>query len=135
MSRFSAIVYDPQAKTVEIGAGLIWDDVYAALEPHGVNVAGGRISGVGVAGLTFGGGAFKAHVQSADALTYSSGYSWLTNQYGLTIDTVQAFELVMPNGTAINVTETSSPDLFFALKVPGCQNITSEPHKSLPRGV
>ena len=47
----------------------------------------------------------------------STGYSWLTNQYGLTVDTVRTFELVMPNGTAINVTETSSPDLFFALKV------------------
>ncbi|KAF8551799.1 FAD-binding domain-containing protein [Imleria badia] len=99
MSRFSDIVYDSEAQTVQIGAGLIWDNVYAALEPHGVNVVGGRISGVGVAGLTLGG-----------------GYSWLTNQYGLTIDTVQAFELVMPNATAINVTETSSPDLFFALK-------------------
>ena len=30
---------------------------------------------------------------------------------------MQAFELVMPNGTVLNVTETSSPDLFFALKV------------------
>ncbi|KAF8551729.1 FAD-binding domain-containing protein [Imleria badia] len=81
MSRFSEIVYHSEAQTVEIGAGLVWDDVYAALEPHGVNVVGGRISG-----------------------------------YGLVVDTVQTFELVMPNGTAINVTETSSPDLFFALK-------------------
>ena len=35
----------------------------------------------------------------------------------MTIDTVQAFKLVMPNGTALNVTDTTSPDLFFALKV------------------
>lgn len=39
--------------------------MYAALEPHGVNVVGGRVSGVGVGGLTLGG-----------------GYSWLSNQYG-----------------------------------------------------
>lgn len=45
------------------------------------------------------------------------GYSWLTNQYGLTIDTVRAFELVLPNGTVTNVTESTFPDLFFALKV------------------
>ncbi|KAF8124592.1 FAD dependent oxidoreductase [Boletus edulis] len=100
MTRFSDIVYNSEARTVTVGTGLIWDDVYAVLEPRGVNVVGGRISGVGVAGLTLGG-----------------GYSWLTNQYGLTIDTVQAFELVMPNGTVINVMETSRPDLFFALKV------------------
>ncbi|KAH7887220.1 hypothetical protein F5I97DRAFT_1120742 [Phlebopus sp. FC_14] len=99
MYRFSEVVYDPAAQTASIGAGLNWDDVYAALEPHGVNVVGGRVTGVGVAGFTLGG-----------------GYSWLTNQYGLTIDTVQAFELVMPNGTVTNVTETSSPDLFFALR-------------------
>ena len=44
-------------------------------------------------------------------------------QYGLTIDTVQTFELVMHSGTPINVTELSSPDLFFALKVRAFLNI------------
>lgn len=46
-----------------------------------------------------------------------SGYSWLTNQYGLTIDTVLEFEIVKPNGDIVNVTESSDPDLFFGLKV------------------
>ena len=32
------------------------DDVYAALEPFNVSVVGGRVSGVGVAGFTLGGG-------------------------------------------------------------------------------
>lgn len=44
------------------------------------------------------------------------GYSWHANQYGLTIDTVDAFELVLPNGTVTNVT-ASQADLFFGLKV------------------
>ena len=66
MSRFSEVSYDPGAQTVRIGAGLIWDDVYAALEPHGVNVVGGRVTGVGVAGLTLGGGMFKSCVRWAD---------------------------------------------------------------------
>ena len=79
---------------------MIWDDVYTALEPYNVNVVGGRVTGVGVAGFTLGG-----------------GYSWKTNQYGLTIDTVQAFELVLPNGTVTVVTATSNADLFFGLKV------------------
>jgi hypothetical protein len=56
MYRFSDVVYNPGSQTADIGAGLIWDDVYAALESHGVNVVGGRVSGVGVAGLTLGGG-------------------------------------------------------------------------------
>ena len=58
MYRFSDVVYNPVSQTADIGAGLIWDDVYAALELHGVNVVGSRLSGVGVAGLTLGGGSF-----------------------------------------------------------------------------
>ncbi|KIM38915.1 hypothetical protein M413DRAFT_239222 [Hebeloma cylindrosporum] len=99
MSRFSDVVYNPRHQTAEIGAGLIWDDVYAVLEPYGVNVVGGRTSGVGVAGFTLGG-----------------GYSWKTNQYGLTIDTVTAFELVKPDGNVVRVTKASDPGLFFGLK-------------------
>jgi hypothetical protein len=56
MYRFSDIDYNEAEQTVTLGAGLIWDDVYAALEPHGVNVLGGRVTGLGVAGFTLGGG-------------------------------------------------------------------------------
>ena len=58
MSRFSEVSYNSTAQTVTIGAGLIWDDVYMVLEPYGVNVVGGRVSGVGVGGFTLGGGKF-----------------------------------------------------------------------------
>ncbi|KAJ7027701.1 FAD-binding domain-containing protein [Mycena alexandri] len=98
MTRFSSVTYDKKSQTADIGPGLIWDDVYAALEPHGVIVAGGRVSGVGVAGFTLGG-----------------GYNWLTNQVGLTLDTVTAFELVKPDGKIVSVT-AADPDLFFGLK-------------------
>ncbi|KAI6012493.1 hypothetical protein F5J12DRAFT_971150 [Pisolithus orientalis] len=98
LSRFSDVVYDPESQTATIGAGLTWDTVYAALDPLGVNVVGARGPGVGVAGLSLGG-----------------GYSYLTNQYGLTVDTVQAYELVMPNGTVKNVT-AQDQDLFFGLR-------------------
>lgn len=55
---------------------------------------------VGVAGFILGG-----------------GYSWKTNRYGLAIDNVQSFELVLPNGTLTTVTSTSNADLFFGLRV------------------
>jgi FAD/FMN-containing dehydrogenase len=58
MYRFSDTVYDPETQTVTLGTGLIWDEVYAALEQHGVIVVGGRAPGVGVAGFTLGGGIF-----------------------------------------------------------------------------
>ena len=45
-----------------------------------------------------------------------AGYSFMANQYGLTIDNMAAFELVLPNGTITDVTE-SNEDLWFALRV------------------
>ena len=57
MSRFNETKVDFTSGTVEIGAGLTWDQVYTTLKPTGVNVVGGRMPGVGVAGLTLGGGA------------------------------------------------------------------------------
>ncbi|KAJ7459238.1 FAD dependent oxidoreductase [Mycena latifolia] len=99
MSRFSGVKYHAASQTVDIGPGLLWDDVYAALAPFGVNVVGGRVSGVGVAGFTLGG-----------------GYSWKTNQHGLTVDNVVAYELVKPNGDIVTVNADCEPDLFFGLK-------------------
>ncbi|PCH36093.1 FAD-binding domain-containing protein [Wolfiporia cocos MD-104 SS10] len=119
MSRFSGVTYDSESGTATIGTGLIWDDVYRALEPYGVNVVGGRVTGVGVGGFTLGG-----------------GYSFLTNQYGLTIDSAQAFEVVLPNGTVVNATASSNPDLFWAVKV-GFNNfgiITQFTLKAFPQG-
>lgn len=89
MTRFTKIVYQPNHKTVDVGAGLVWDDVYAALEPYNVNVIGARGSGIGVAGLTLGG-----------------GYSWKTNQYGLTIDNICEFQ-VKNNAKLLRIVQKS----------------------------
>ena len=45
-----------------------------------------------------------------------SGYSFESNQYGLAIDNVVAYELVLPNGTVTAVTEDDH-DLWFSLRV------------------
>ncbi|KAJ7789379.1 FAD dependent oxidoreductase [Mycena olivaceomarginata] len=99
MSRFSEVTYNATAQTATIGSGLVWDDVYAVLDPLGVTVVGGRFSGVGVAGYSLGG-----------------GYSWKSNLVGLTVDNIVGYELVLPNGTLTQVTATKNPDLFFGLK-------------------
>ncbi|KAF8260158.1 FAD-binding domain-containing protein [Lactarius quietus] len=98
LSRFNDIVIDEESETVQIGAGLTWTDVYASLVPKGINVVGGRLNGVGVAGFTLGG-----------------GYSWKTNQFGLTLDTVTEYELVLPTGEVTTVTEQDE-DLWFGLR-------------------
>ena len=56
MTRFNETKVDTAAATVEVGAGLTRDQVYAELESYKVNVVGGRVPGVGVAGVTLGGG-------------------------------------------------------------------------------
>jgi hypothetical protein len=60
MTRFNQVQYSAVSQTAVVGAGLIWDDVYAALESRGVSVVGGRVSGVGVAGFTLGGGELRS---------------------------------------------------------------------------
>jgi len=56
MSRFSSVTFNPDTQTAIVGSGLIWDDVYSALEPFNVSVLGGRVTGIGVAGFMLGGG-------------------------------------------------------------------------------
>ncbi|TDL24026.1 FAD-binding domain-containing protein [Rickenella mellea] len=99
MSKFNSLTHDPVANTVTIGAGLRWDEVYKLLEPLGIMVVGGRVPGVGIAGLSLGG-----------------GFTWKTDQFGLTVDTIVAHDIVLPSGEFVHVTEETHPDLFFALK-------------------
>ena len=42
----------------------------------------------------------------------------MSNQYGLGIDNMAGYELILPNGTITNVT-SSNEDLWFALRVSG----------------
>ncbi|KAH8978950.1 FAD-binding domain-containing protein [Lactarius akahatsu] len=98
LARFNTFNVNTQARTVELGPSLLWDDVYERLDPYGVTVIGGRFPGVGVGGLILGG-----------------GYSFKSNEHGLAIDNVVAFELVLPNGTVTTVT-AKDHDLWFALR-------------------
>ena len=56
MTRFNDIAIHKYSRTVEIGAGLTWTDVYAHPIPQGLSVAVARMNGVGVAGVILGGG-------------------------------------------------------------------------------
>ncbi|KAI0050408.1 FAD-binding domain-containing protein [Auriscalpium vulgare] len=98
MTRFNQVVNNAASGTVDIGSGLRWDEVYSALDGTGLTVIGGRIPDVGVAGFTIGG-----------------GYSFKTSQYGLALDNVVSYELVLPSGKVRKVTEADT-DLWFALR-------------------
>jgi FAD binding domain len=91
--------------SVKVGAGARWFDVYRTLEAEGLMVLGGRVADVGVGGLTLGG-----------------GISFYSNQYGWVCDSVISYEIVLPDGKIMEVTQKSAPDLFKALRGAGQTN-------------
>ncbi|KAI0538640.1 FAD binding domain protein [Xylaria digitata] len=85
--------------TVEIGPGNKWVDVYTALEPYGLYAVGGRLKTIGVPGLSLIG-----------------GFHYFNNKYGMTMDQMVSYDVVLGNGTQVIANTTSNPDLFWALK-------------------
>lgn len=65
--------------------------MYDTLEGTGYNVVGGRTPGPGIGGFTLGG-----------------GFSWKTNQFGLTCDTVKQYNMVLPVRTTFTLVITST---------------------------
>lgn len=101
MSRFDNIEHDKSGMTLKVGAGCLWDQVAHEMRDSGQNIVGGQTDvGVGVAGWLLGG-----------------GYSHKTNQYGLGIDNIVGYEIVLPNGEIKHPTATNDTELFNALRV------------------
>ena len=103
MSHFNDITYDASTQTVDVGAGCLWDEVYPFMAPLGRNVVGGYAAeGVGVGGWLLGG-----------------GYSLKSNQFGLGIDNIVKYEVVLTNGRVLTVMadDEEYSDLFQALRV------------------
>ncbi|KAI1319385.1 putative oxidoreductase [Xylariaceae sp. FL0255] len=50
------ITVSADSTSVSVGAGATWDVIYGKLDTLGRSVAGGRVAGVGIGGLTLGGG-------------------------------------------------------------------------------
>jgi FAD/FMN-containing dehydrogenase len=99
LAQLSAITTNEDASVARIGTGASWLDVYAHLDTLNKTVAGGRNGGVGVGGLTLGG-----------------GISYFSPQAGFTCDSVINFEMVLASGRLVSANATSRPDLFRALK-------------------
>ncbi|KAJ6132906.1 FAD linked oxidase N-terminal [Penicillium samsonianum] len=99
MQRMRSIHVSPNQKTVKLGGGHTLHSVYEGLNPHNLTVAGGRAATVGLGGYTLGG-----------------GISHLSPIYGLAMDNVFEYELILPNATVVVVTEDAHPDLYFALR-------------------
>jgi FAD/FMN-containing dehydrogenase len=99
LAEMKAVEVDPDARTVRAEGGVTWAELNAAAGEHGLAVTGGAISTTGIAGLTLGG-----------------GLGWIMGRFGLAADNLVAVELVDANGELLEVTESSHPDLFWALR-------------------
>jgi FAD/FMN-containing dehydrogenase len=84
---------------VRAGAGALAGDVAAAAGAHGLAPVLGLAASVGVTGLALGGGT-----------------GWLSRAYGLTCNSVRAFEVVLASGERLRVDAEHEPELFWALR-------------------
>lgn len=92
-------VLDPARGLVRIGAGARWGEAAEVLAAHGLAISSGDTSSVGVGGLTLGG-----------------GIGWMVRKYGLTIDNLEAAEVVLADGTVLRASAGENPDLFWAIR-------------------
>ncbi|KAL4887663.1 FAD-binding domain-containing protein [Aspergillus karnatakaensis] len=88
---------------VSVGGGVLWQDVYDALVPHGLVAVGAREGTVGTGGFLTGG-----------------GISAFSPNRGFACDNIKNVEVVLASGEIVNTNSTHNADLFAKLK--GGQN-------------
>jgi FAD/FMN-containing dehydrogenase len=99
LSQMRSTTVDPEAHTVRVDGGCVWGDVDHATVPFGMATPCGFIASTGVGGLTLGG-----------------GIGYLARRFGLTVDNLLSADVVLADGTLVHASETSHPDLFWALR-------------------
>jgi FAD/FMN-containing dehydrogenase len=99
LSLMKGVLVDAERRTARAQGGVTWGEFNRETQVYGLATTGGVVSTTGIAGLTLGG-----------------GLGWLFGKYGLAIDNLRAVELVTADGAVLNVTATTHPDLFWALR-------------------
>ena len=105
VSGLDGITVDPARDEAVVGAGVRVRDLARRLADLGVAVPLGTCGGIGIAGLTLGG-----------------GIGFLSRQHGLTCDNLLAVDLVDAAGDPLRASEADRPDLFWALRGGGGGN-------------
>jgi FAD/FMN-containing dehydrogenase len=99
LSAMKGIQIDQQALTMRAEPGLLWGEVDAATQAHGLATPGGIVTHTGIAGLTVGG-----------------GLGWLMRKHGLSCDNLVACEVVTAEGKLVRASADEHADLFWSLQ-------------------
>ena len=99
LSPMKAITVDVTKRTARAEGGVLWRELDAATQAHGLATPGGVVSNTGIGGLTLGG-----------------GLGWLMGKHGASVDNLIAAEVVTADGELRRASATEHPDLFWALR-------------------
>jgi FAD/FMN-containing dehydrogenase len=102
LSSMRGVDVDPRARTARANGGALLGELDVAAQAHGLVCPTGVIGHTGLAGLTLGGGVGR-----------------LQRNFGLSIDSLTAVELVTADGRLVRATETEEPELFWGLRGAG----------------
>ncbi|KAK8108235.1 uncharacterized protein PG998_010248 [Apiospora kogelbergensis] len=117
LSKLNSISIDKKAATITVGPGVRFGDVYEPLYKAGFQIQTGTATCPGMIGVTLGGGIGR-----------------LDGLQGLVLDALVSARIVLANGTLLEVSKTSNPDLFWGVRGAG-QNfgvVTSATYKVQP---
>jgi FAD/FMN-containing dehydrogenase len=99
LSAMKGIHVDPVRRSARAQAGVTWGEFNRETQLFGLATTGGVISSTGIAGLTLGG-----------------GLGWLMARHGMTVDNLLSAEVVLVDGRVVTASESSEPELFWAIR-------------------
>src|SRR5262249_35634392 len=99
LSNMNGVAVSSDNRTAQIGGGAPAAGGLAAAQPRGLATATGSCGGVGMAGLTLGG-----------------GYGPLIGRFGLALDNLVSAEIVLADGRIVAANDDHEHELFWALR-------------------
>jgi FAD/FMN-containing dehydrogenase len=99
LSLMRSVTVDPGARMAEASGGCLLRDLDLATARHGLACPTGVVSRTGLGGLALGG-----------------GYGWRCRKLGLTCDHIAGAEVVLADGSVLEVSEDQHPGLLWALR-------------------